>query len=115
MDDENQIRLWPDDRDATEPQELNSVSELTALLESTEGVFDSTDSISARLPSPPAHSPDLAVKADDSGPVSATNVVDSISSRTSLDSYVWSSASSDLPSWSLREDEEKLIWPLKVH
>lgn len=101
--------------DATRPQEFNSVSELATLLESTEGDFDSTDSL--RLPSPPADSPDLVAKANDCGRDSAvsTDVVDSISSRASLDSlYVWSSANSDLPSWSLPEDKERFIWPSKV-
>ena len=94
-------------------QRLNSVSEAEAVRESTGGNFDSTESF--KLPSPPTASPKAAV-ANDSGLCSAvsTDVVDSISSRASLDSYVWSSASSDLPSWSLPEDKERFIWPSKV-
>lgn len=94
-------------------QELNSVSQTEAreaARESTEG--DSTESF--KLPSPPAGSPEGDVS-NDSGLCSAvsSDVVDSMSSRASLDSYVWSLASSDLP-WSLPEDEERLIWPSKV-
>ena len=97
-------------------QELNresSISEAEAARESTEGDFDSTDSVI--LPSPPTRSPGAAA-ANDSGLRSAvsTDVVDSISSCASLESYVWSSASSDLPSWSLPEDKERFIWPSKV-
>lgn len=97
-------------------QELNSVSQTEgreAVRESTEGDFDSTESI--KLPSPPTGSPEAAV-ANDSGLCSAvsTDVVDSNSSRTSFDSYLWSLASSDLPSRSLSEGEERLIWPSKV-
>ena len=92
-------------------QELNRESE--AARESTEGDFDSTDSVI--LPSPPTRSPGAAA-ANDSGLRSAVSidVVDSISSCASLESYVWSSASSDLPSWSLPEDKETFIWPSKV-
>lgn len=94
-------------------RELNSVSETEAVRESTEGDFDSTEGF--KLPSPPTGSPVAAV-ANDSGRCSAvsTDVVDSISSRASLDSYVWSSANSDLPSWTLPEDKERFIWPSKV-
>lgn len=98
-------------------QDLNSVSHTEgreAVLESTGGDFDSTESF--KLPSPPSGSPGAAV--NDSGLCSAvstgTDVVDSISSRASLDSYIWSSANSDLPSWNLSDDEERLIWPSKV-
>jgi len=94
-------------------QELNSVSETEAVRESTEGDFDSTENF--KLPSPPVGSPGAAV-ANDSGLCStvSTDVVDSVSSRASLDSYVWSSANSELPSWSLPEDTERFIWPSKV-
>ena len=99
-------------------QELNSVSQTEgrsreAVRESTEGYFDWTEGL--KLPSPPTGSPEAAV-GNDSGLCSAvsTDVLDSISSRASRDSYVWSLASSDLPSWSLLEDEERLIWPSKV-
>lgn len=96
-------------------QEMNSVNQTEgreAVRESTEGDFDSTESL--KLPSPPPDSPGAAV-ANDSGLCSAvsTDVVDSISSRASRDSYVWSLASTDLP-WSLPEDEERLIWPSEV-
>ena len=98
-------------------QNLNLVSQTEgreAVRESTEGDFDSAESL--KLPSPPAGSPGAAV--NDSGLYSAvstsTDVVDSISSRASLDSYVWSSANSDLPSWSLPEHKERFIWPSKV-
>lgn len=98
-------------------QELNSASDDTgeAVSESTEGDFDSTESF--KLPSPPAGSPGDAV-ASDSGlcvcSVVSTDVVDSISSRASLNSYVWSSSKSDLPSWSLPENKETSIWPSEV-
>ena len=98
-------------------QELNSVSNDTGetVRESTEGDFDSTESF--KLPSPPAGSPGDAV-ASDSGlcqcSVVSTDVVDSISSRSSLNSYIWSSSKSDLPSWSLSEDKETSIWPSEV-
>ena len=98
-------------------QDLNSVSHTEgreAVLESTGGDFDSTESF--KLPSPPAGSPGAAV--NDSGLCSAvstsTDVVDSISSRASLDSYRWSSANSELPSWSLPEHKERFIWPSMV-
>ena len=100
-------------------QDLNSVSHTEgreAARESTADDFDSTESFTSKLPSPPSGSPGAAV--NDSGLCSAvstgTDVVDSISSRASLDSYIWSSANSDLPSWSLPDDEEILIWPSKV-
>lgn len=99
-------------------QESNSVSDDTgeAVRESTEGDFDSTESF--KLPSPPAGSPGDAVASDSGlclyGSVVSTDVVDSISSRASLNSYVWSSSKSDLPSWSLPEDKETSIWPSKV-
>lgn len=98
-------------------QESNSVSDDTgeAVRESTEGDFDSTESF--KLPSPPAGSPGDAV-ASDSGlclcSLVSTDGVDSISSRASLNSYIWSSSKSDLPSWSLLEDEETSIWPSEV-
>ncbi|XP_078342395.1 uncharacterized protein LOC144628205 [Oculina patagonica] len=91
--------------DAT-TQDLNSFSEATEVKHA-----DSTGSV--KLPSPPADSPDKG----NCDPVSAvsTGVVDSISSKSSssLKSFLWSSADSDLPSWNLRDDEEKLIWPLQ--
>ena len=99
-------------------QESNSVSDDTGeadIRESTEGDFDSTESF--KLPSPPAGSPGDAV-ASDSGlclcSLVSTDGVDSISSRASLNSYIWSSSKSDLPSWSLLEDEETSIWPSEV-
>ena len=98
-------------------QELKSLSNDTgeAVRESTEGDFDSTGSF--KLPSPPAGSPGDAV-ASDSGlcqcSVVSTDVVDSISSRSSLNSYIWSSSKSDLPSWSLPGDEETSFWPSEV-
>jgi len=111
----NLVENLPDSK----KQELKSVSETEAVSESTAGDFDSTESF--KLPSPPVGSPGAAV-ANDSGLCSAVStstaddVVDSrsISSRASLDSYFWSTASSELPSWSLPEDEERFIWPSKV-
>ena len=109
----NLIENMSDPTRQDQNQELNSISETEAVRETSEGDFDSTESF--KLPSPPAGSPGAAA-ANDPGVCSAvsTDVVDSISSRASLDSYVWSSASSDLPSWSLSEDEERFIWPSKV-
>ena len=99
-------------------QESNSVSDDTgeAVRESIEGDFDSTEGF--KLPSPPAGSPGDAV-ASDSGLYSAVSidVVDSNSSRastSSLNSYVWNSVNSELPSWSLPEDKETFIWPSEV-
>lgn len=98
-------------------QEVN-FSERAASPEATEGEFDSTDSF--KLPSPPTDSPELTDKGEVCDSVSdvsnewGNDVVDSISSRTSRDSYLWSSANSDLPSWILDDDEERLLWPCKV-
>lgn len=98
-------------------QEMNPVYQKEgreAVRESTEGDSDSTDSF--EIPSPPSRSPTDSPEADDSGLCSAlsTDVVDSNSSRASFDSYVWSLASSQLPSQSLSEGDERLIWPSKV-
>lgn len=110
--DDRSCNLLENMSDATR-QEVN-FSELATAHEATEGEFDSTDSVT--LPSPPTDSPELTDQGEVCDPVSAvsSDVVDSISSCTSLNSYVWSSADSDLPSWILDDDEEKLIWPLKV-
>lgn len=90
--------------------EVNSVSEKLHDHKRSEISSNSTGSLD--LPSPPKDSPN---NDKDSDPVSAaaTDTIDSKSSQTSLDSYRWSLAASDLPSWTLNDDEEKNIWPLQ--
>lgn len=92
--------------------EVNSVSEKLHDHKRSEISSNSTGSLD--LPSPPKDSPN---NDKDSDPVSAaaTDTIDSKSSQTSLDSYRWSLAASDLPSWTLNDDEEKNIWPLQVY
>lgn len=111
--DDGNCNLGDDVSTTTTAQKLNSVPEPAAEDESTEGDSDSIESFKLpSLPSPPKGSPGAAV-ANDSGLVSTAlnDVVDSMSSPSSMDSpYIRSCASSDLPS-RLHEDEERLIWP----
>lgn len=99
---------------------VDSVTDVTRLQE-LPSVHEAPDQVEEyfTFPSPPKDSPHSPNQADNAA-VSATVLTDVVDSRSSLSStsldrsYVWSSASSNLPSQSLHEYEERLISPLQV-
>ncbi|KAJ7351889.1 hypothetical protein OS493_034796 [Desmophyllum pertusum] len=97
---------------------VDSVTDVTRLQE-LPSVHEALDQVEEdfTFPSPPKDSPHSPNQADNAA-VSATVLTDVVDSRsslssTSLDRYYWSSASSNLPSQSLHEYEERLISPLQ--
>lgn len=70
---------------------------------------------SLQFPSPPKHSPIYNEEYKSASPIEM-DAIDSMSSQSSLcsNSYLCSLASFDLPSMLQNDDEENILWPLKV-
>ena len=70
---------------------------------------------SLQFPSPPKHSPIYNEEYKSASPIEM-DAIDSMSSQSSLcsNSYLCSLASFDLPSMLRNDDEENILWPLKV-
>lgn len=107
------LRNQHSDSTAGESQVHHETVLMPELSPGSETSSDSTSSL--KLPSPPKGSPTYNEERESPSPIER-DAIDSMSSQSSLcsNSYLCSLASFDLPSMLRNDDEENILWPLKV-